>query len=161
MGSQAVFSARRRRGILRPGTKLLKLRLAQQEQDAATVTAWTSAMVDAGCLWWFLWMQFVAAFFYGLPLFGNLFDATFAIRYYLPPEGWGVTVPELFLAASIGLAVLAVGRCQVMSRRGERTPSNDVSGTAVRLDFRRFRLECVALAEPPPREFGKLPGTAA
>lgn len=90
--------------------------MIQQQKEAATQTALTSAMVDAGCLWWFFWMQFVTATYYGLPWFGGPSGSIFAIRYYVPPEGRGCTVPELFLAASIGLSVLALGRCLVMSR---------------------------------------------
>lgn len=114
-GNASLMGCPRR--YLRGGHKLLLSRAFGQQKDMVTQNALTLAIIDAGCLWWLTWMQFVTAFWFGLPLFtmDRRWSLT-AMCYYLPPEGGEYSVPELFLAASIGLSLLALGRCFVMSK---------------------------------------------
>tara|TARA_R110002096_G_scaffold253095_1_gene445988 strand:- start:679 stop:1170 length:492 start_codon:yes stop_codon:yes gene_type:complete len=77
--------------------------MAPNEIDEKTQGAVSLSVVNSGCLWWWTWMQFVTAFFYGLPLL--TFDPAHTLWYYVPPDGWSTNLPKMFLGISI-LAVL-------------------------------------------------------
>jgi hypothetical protein len=60
------------------------------------------AMVMAGCLWWFTWLQFVIRIYYGIPYYS---DPAHALEYYEKVDAYSLSLPEMFF----GLAVAASG----------------------------------------------------
>lgn len=71
--------------------------------ETRTQEAVTLSIVNAGCLWWLTWLQFVTAMFYGLPVI--TFNPAHNLGYYVAPDGWPTNLPTLFLIVTV-LAVL-------------------------------------------------------
>ena len=70
-----------------------------------TLEALTLTLVNVGCLWCLIWMQFVTLQWFGLPFHAT--DTATALSYYLPLERWSLSLPELFLIVTVcGVAVL-------------------------------------------------------
>ena len=72
--------------------------------EALLVTA-----VNAGCLWWFTWLQMVTVWFFGVPGWSFHLSSVWALQYYRPVDPFRLSVPELFLTISCGLTVLSIG----------------------------------------------------
>ncbi|MCB1088942.1 MAG: hypothetical protein KDM63_18045 [Verrucomicrobiae bacterium] len=67
--------------------------------DTRTQEAVTLSIVNAGCLWWLTWMQFVTAEFFGLPIVS--FNPGHCLWYYVTPEGWPTNLPRLFQIVTV------------------------------------------------------------
>jgi len=65
--------------------------------------AFTLTIVNAGCLWGWFWLQYVTAFFFGLPFFSRYPEAT--LVQYTTLDGWSVNLPTLFWIISLVWAI--------------------------------------------------------
>lgn len=80
----------------------------QPFSGSRTQEAVTLSMFNAGCLLWWTYLQFVTAYFFGLPFMEP--DSARMIRYYAVPEGMLVNVPTAFFAITVvGVTCLALG----------------------------------------------------
>jgi hypothetical protein len=62
-------------------------------------------MVNVGCLWSWIWMQFLIVNWYGIPWFA--FDVESALIFHQPVRHASLSLPELFLLLSVmGVAIL-------------------------------------------------------
>lgn len=62
-------------------------------------------MVNVGCLWSWVWMQFVVLNWYGIPWLPS--DVESVLTFYQPGKQGPLSIPELFMLGSImGVAIL-------------------------------------------------------
>jgi hypothetical protein len=64
--------------------------------------------VNAGCLWWFTWMQFLMVWFFGVPAWTFHLSSIWALEHYKPLELVPLSLPELFMVLSLALAALCL-----------------------------------------------------
>ncbi|MBK1826388.1 hypothetical protein [Haloferula rosea] len=72
---------------------------------------WAELMVtavNAGCLWWFTWMQMVAAWIYGVPGFSGGRSSIISLVFYEPAGDFPWSLAGIFLVLSVLLAVFCL-----------------------------------------------------
>lgn len=88
------------------GRMRLREILGSQGFRSKDFQAFTLTIINAGCLWWWFWLQYVTSLFFGLPFFSRYPEAN--LVQYTAPDGWPVNLPTLFWMISL-VWVIALG----------------------------------------------------